>query len=221
MTILWPIRVLAPQKMSFDIAPRSLSAPASLSGASQVVASDVGVWKASYQDVPVFDHDAILTWRAIAALLEGRLNPILVPVTRFYQPTLDEALYKEVPHDDDTFFDDDSGYVGSTTSVRFASAAAVRAVSANVTIDYGGTLQPGQHFSVGERLYRLRSVSYATDTQALITFRPPLREAVAAGTRLELDDPVCRMRLASDAEMDIELELNRRGVPKVNFVEDV
>lgn len=223
MTIRWPEKLLPPQDVSFDIAARSLAAPPSIAGVSQVVSSDAGIWKATFANVRVVGQDAVLTFRVIATLLEGRMGSILVPLCRGHQPVIRDPanLYEEVPHDDDTFFDDDSGYVGSTTSVRFASAAAVRAVSATVTIDYGGTLQPGQHFSVGERLYRLRSVSFATDTQASITFRPPLREAVATGQRLEFDEPVCRMRLASDPEMDLDLRLRRFGQPTVSFVEDV
>lgn len=223
MTIRWPVGILPPRNVGFDLAPRSLSAPASIGGATQVVASDAGIWKATYGDVRVTGIDAVLTWRAIAALLEGRAGQVLIPLCRGYQPVIRDPadLYDEVPHDDDTFFDDDTGYVGATTFVHFASAAAVRAVSASVTIGYGGTLQPGQHFSVGERLYRLRSVSYVTGAQASITFRPPLREAVAAGTRLEFDDPVCRMRLASDAEMDLELQMRRWATPTLNFVEDL
>lgn len=223
MTIRWPVGILPPRNVGFDIAPRTLSAPPSIAGATQVIASDAGIWKATFGDVRVSGADAVLTWRAIATLLEGRTGKILVPLCRGYQPVLGDPadLYDAVPHDDDTLFDDDTGHVGSTTSVHFVSGASVRAVAATVAIDYGGTLQPGQHFSVGERLYRLRSVSYVNDTQASITFRPPLREAAPAGTWLEFDDPACRMRLASDAEMDLELQMRKWGTPSLSFVEDV
>jgi hypothetical protein len=70
-------------------------------------------------------------------------------------------------------------------------------------------------------MYRLKTVVYASDTSAAITFRPPLREAASADDRLEFDDPVVRMRLASDSEMDLDLEGRRRSFPTVNFIEDV
>nr|WP_323130860.1 hypothetical protein [Sinorhizobium medicae] len=54
-----------------------------------------------------------------------------------------------------------------------------------------------------------------------MTFRPPARETTVAGQRVELDDPVCRMRLASDAEMDLPLDYGRWSFPTVNFIEDV
>jgi hypothetical protein len=56
---------------------------------------------------------------------------------------------------------------------------------------------------------------------ANITFRPPLREAVPSGTNLEFDQPVCRMRLASDSEMNIAFNHIVMGQPTVNFIEDL
>lgn len=222
MTIRWPIKVLPAQDVAFDIAPRTLAGPASVSGATQVVSSDAGIWKARLGGIVITRRDAVLTFRAIANLLEGRLGTILIPFCRAYQPTLNiDGILDPVPHSDDTFFSDGSGYVGATVEVSLASGIAARSVSASVNIAYGDTLQPGQHFSIGERAYRLRTVVYTSDSTANITFRPPLREAALAGTRLEFDDPVVRMRLASDTEMDLELQGRRRSFPTVNFIEDV
>lgn len=224
-TLRWPERVLRPQSVAFNIAPRSLAAPSSVSGFTQVVSSDAGIWTATFENVVVTDRTKVLAWRGISALLEGRLTPILVPLCRAYQPVpdgaVDAGLYDPVPHSDDSPFDDDSEYQGRVIDVTFSSAAAKRATSANITVTYADTLQPGQHFSVGERLYRLKTVVYSSDTAAAITFQPPLREAVSIGDSLEFDDPVCRMRLASDGEMDLLLDGRRRALPTVSFIEDV
>jgi hypothetical protein len=223
-TVLWPFEVLMPQHISVDIASRSLSGAVAISGAVQVVSSDAGIWKVTYQEVAVVDRARILAWRGISGLLEGRLNPILVPVTRFYQPAWIEdenGDVEPIPHSDGAFFGDGSGYVGSVNSVTLAGSVAARATTANISIAYGGTLEPGQHFSLGERLYRVRSVTYTSDTAATITFRPPLREAASLGDRLEFDAPICRMKLAVDNAMDLPLEIGRWSFPTVNFVEDV
>lgn len=219
-TPLWPIDVLSPRNLTLDIASRSLAAPSSVSGVSQVVSSDAGIWKVTYDAVPVFDEQRVKAWRAIANLLEGRLGSILVPITQFYQPVPagSEPLYQPVPHSDDSFFDDDTGYVGRVIDVVTVGSMALRAVSGTVAVNYAGQIEPGQHFSVGERLYRVRS--FNPDTGA-ITFRPPLRESVPSGTNLEFDDPVCRMRLATDSEMDLPLDLGRFSFPSVNFIEDL
>jgi hypothetical protein len=226
MTLRWPCDVLHPQNVAFDIAPRTLAAPASVSGITQVVATDAGIWKATYGDIGVRNRNSVLAFRAIGALLEGRLGSVLVPLCRAYQPRIDLApgeapLYAQVPHSDETFFDDDSGYVGSVNSVTLAGALSARAISANITIAHGGTIEPGQHFSIGERLYRIRTVTYTAANAATITFRPPLREAAAAGVVVNFDDPVCRMRLATDNAMDLELALHRFGQPTVVFLEDL
>lgn len=220
MTIRWPRAVLRPQNASFDIAPRSLAAPSSVSGVGQVVSSDAGIWKATFSNVVIRDRQHVLAFRAIANLLEGRLGSILVPFCRGYQPVPGDAdgLYEQVPHSDDSFFDDDTGYVGRVIDVVTVGPMALRAVSGTVSVNYAGQVEPGQHFSVGERLYRVRS--FNPDTGA-ITFRPPLREAVPSGTNLEFDSPVCRMRLATDSEMDLPLDLGRFSFPSVNFIEDL
>lgn len=225
-TIRWPDDVLRPQNVSFDLDSRSLAGPASVSGATQVVASDAGIWKATFGSVIVKSRQAVLAHRAIAALLEGRLGSILVPLCRGYGPSSgavlsedEKALFAQVPHDDDAFFDDDTGYVGSLTDVVLAADAAVRATTLHVTVNYAADdIQPGMHFSLGERLYRIRT--YDAPTGAM-TIRPPLREAVTAGDRLEFDSPVCRMRLLQDDGLDLELALRRFGSPTVQFIEDV
>lgn len=222
-TIRWPIKVLPARNVQFDIASRSLSGPASISGAVQVVSSDAGIWKATLDGIIVTGRQSILAWRGISNLLEGRLGKVLVPLCKGYQPFLPEwgGLYTPVPHSDDAYFSDGAGYVSQVIDVTLAGSVAARAVSANVNIGVADMLQPAQHFSLGERLYRLRTVTYTSDTTAAITFRPPLREAASLGDRLDFDDPVCRMRLASDSEMDLPLELNRTARPTVSFVEDV
>lgn len=224
-TPLWPLGVLSPRNPFFEIASRSLSGPPSVSGRTQVIASDAGIWKVTFDQVPVVDEQKVHAWRGICMLMEGRLNPILVPYTRRYQPVptgAEEAgLFDPVPHSDTAFFSDGSGYVGQVIDVTLAGSVALRAVSATINVAYAGLLQPGQHFSIGERLYRLKTVVYVSEGSAAITFRPPLREPATSGTRLEFDNPVCRMKLASDAEMDLPLDYYLYGFPTVNFVEDV
>lgn len=219
----WPEGVLRPQNVAFDLAPRTLSGPASISGAVQVVASDAGIWTATFSGVVINSRDRVLAWRGIAALLEGRLGSILVPLCRGYQPLLPawQGLYEAVPHSDNAFFSDGSGYVSQVIDVALAGSVAARATSANIAIGLADTIQPGQHFSIGERLYRVKTFAYTSETTAAITFRPPLRGAASLGDRLEFDDPVVRMRLATDQEMNLDLQLRRFASPTVQFVEDV
>lgn len=222
MTLMWPMQVLRPRVVAFDIAPRSLAGPSSVSGAGQTVASDAGLWKVTLGDILVHNRQERLAFRAISTLLEGRLNPILIPLCRGDQPVpagaVEAGLYGTVPHDDDTPFSDGTEYAGTVIDVVAASDAAFRAVSMTITVNYAGDIESGQNFSIGERLYRVRT--FDPDTNEL-TFRPPLREAVTIGDQLEFDSPIGRFRLASDAEMDLELAMRRNGSPTVSLIEDV
>lgn len=224
-TILWPVGVLRPRNVSFDIYPRTLAGPTSVSGATQVVSSDAGLWRITFGDITVRNRSEVLAWRGVDALLEGRLNPVLVPFCRAYQPVPAGAvavgLYDGVTHDDDTPFDDDAPYVSTVIEIETSASASAGATTISVTVGYADTIVPGQPFSIGERAYRARTITYASATAATITFRPPLREAVASGAELNFDNPVCRMRLASDAEMSLDLNGRRRATQTVNFIEDV
>lgn len=224
MTERWPCDILPSQDVAWNIAPRTLAAPSSVSGITQVVASDAGIWKAMFGSVLVNTRDRILTFRGIAARLEGRLGDILVPRCGAWRPDLaadaGDAIFDQVPHSDNAWFDDDTGYVISDrNSMYLATALPARATVANIVIRAGGTITPGQDFSLGERMYRVTAVTYTTPTTATLTFRPPAREAVDEGVTVEFDAPICRMRLASDDAMDLELALHRFGAPTINFLE--
>ncbi len=222
MAVHWPCHVLKPRDVSFDIAPRSLAAPAALSGFGQVVASDAGLWKATFANIVVRSRQTVLAFRALGTLLEGRVNPVIVPLCRAWQPIVPGVEEADpVPHSDGAFFSDGTGYTTGTMSVQTTAAASVGAVSIPIALGWPAEIEAGQHFSIGDRLYRIRSVTWASDLAATLTFRPPLRDFVALGAYLEFDDPVCRMRLATDREMDLTLELHRFGQPTVNFVEDL
>ncbi len=221
MTDAWPVDVLRPQNVAWNIAPRSLRGPTSVSGVTQVVASDAGVWKATFSNVAIRNRTEVLAFRGIAVKLEGMLNPILVPRCGAYQPEPGDNL--------------------AYPDARAASPANAGAVSLSVTnITLKSTIVAGQDFSIGERMYRVRSVDYTdgfsshedgalfsddsgylADGEVSLTFRPKLRDAVALNAVLNFRSPVCRMRLATDNEMDLELQLHRFGAPTVTFVEDI
>ncbi|WP_085044334.1 hypothetical protein [Ensifer aridi] len=227
MTIQWPRELLPPQQPMFHIAPMNISGPVSASGAADVISGDAGFWRASYGSVVVTTRERVLTWRAISAKLRGRLYPILVPYCGMYQPYPLDANGKRIftkpgiPHSDGALFSDESGYLSGVISAILVGSLPVRAVNGNITVNAADAIQPGHVFSFGERMYEILDVTYTSETTATLTWQPPLREAVTAGTELNFDRPVCRMRLASDSEMQLQLDMNKRSFPTVNFVEDL
>lgn len=226
MTIAWPRKLLPPQQPMFHIAPMNISGPVSASGAADVISGDAGFWRASFGSVVVTTRERVLTWRAISAKLQGRLFPILVPYCGMYQPYPLDANGKRiftgpVTHSDGTPFSDGAPYLSGSIRATLDADLPNRAVSGNITVDVAGVIQPGHVFSFGERMYEIRDVVYTGENTATLTWQPPLREAVTGGTELNFDDPVCRMRLASDTEMQLSMDMNKRGFPTVNFVEDL
>lgn len=226
MTLRWPGGVLPKVDFGFNLRERNVRGGAAFgTGKSQIVASDAAIWTATLGSVQVSGRDAILAWRSLQDRLEGGRTPILIPLCRAWQPVPEGAvadgLYEGVPHSDESPFDDESTYQGRVIDVVAAGDAPRRAVRMDVATHYIGDVQAGQHFSVGERAYRIRSVEQTGPGFATIEFRPPLREAVNAGDDLEFDNPVCRMVLATDEAMDLTLVMLKSAQPTVAFIEDL
>lgn len=220
--------------VGFNQRGMTLSGPISLTGRSQTSAADAGYWIASYGKVWALEKSTVLTFRALRALLEGGTNQVRVPVQDFAQQpwVLDGSgnpimTANEVPHDDGVLFDNLTGYDGIPIYVKSVGDAAVGATRITGDFLLSGTIYGGEYFSVGDRLYIIRSVLSAetisspapTRVRRSLFIWPRLREAVPSGTELNFYNPVCRMRLASDGEMDLNLDLGRFGSPDVQFVE--
>lgn len=229
--LYWPRRLLCGLSKSFDPAYRTTSGGSGRVGLGQVIASDAGVWKSTVGSIPVLQndrHSTIILWRAIDGLLGGRTGEIAMPVsTRGRRPLPDGVTdddvdsESDVPHDDEAPFDDDSEYDGSFIEVEVAADAALRATTLVLTKNVCGDIEPGMDFSIGVRLYRVKRVTAQSAGAATIVINFPLREAVTAGSHCEFEHPVCLMRLASDQEMDLPVELNRKALPTINMVEAV
>lgn len=227
----WPLAVLPPRDFSFDIAFRSISTPAAANGFTQVVASDLGIWVATYTGIPVTDTEKLLQWRCIASDTRGRLNPIVVPFPICHETdigllpvpdgTTPDDLDIFVPHSDTSPFSDTTLYHQSAVHITTVGSIPVRGTSVIVNVGAGAPPQCGMVFSIGERLYRVEGSSSAGGDNYLINFQPGARDAVEPGEVLNFTDPICRMRLATDNEMHIEMGYGKWSFPTVSFIEDV
>ena len=229
--IIWPIQTLYPASGGFNPAAATVAGGVAIGGGSQVSASSQGLWAASFKGVNAESREQILAAHALAAKLEGAANPVIVPwfgITALIAPLPSGVTsiepYDPVPHSDGSYFSDGSVYAHSPVIVVTASgSAAAGAASISVTIASSGEIMAGMHFSTGEdvtrRLYRIKSVIYATATTATITFWPNLRHAVASGATLDFEKPECVMRLASDMNASLLLDAPHRGTLDIDFVE--
>jgi len=225
MTIWWP-EILRPQKIKIDLAHRSLRGPTAQSGYTQVVSNSAGLWTASYDSIPVYTSAMIRCWRALDSLIEGQLGIISIPAWDFPRSPnaigeLGLNIYSNTPHDDDSFFDDDSGYQSSWTNVSVGTAASIGATTVVLSKETASTLEPGHRFSINDRLYQIKSITSQDSTSATITIRPPLREAIVVGDRAEFDYPRVKVRLTDDKAMQLDLNYNGYATPTLSFYEAV
>ena len=208
MTIAWPRNMLIPTTGGSPVyVPRTVSGPTSVSGFRQSVASDAGGWQVTLGGILIRTRADLLKWNELAVLLEGRLNPVLVPV------------FSRKPGPD-PFFSDETGHdTDAPVEATVSGAAALRATTMAVNVAYGGALVPGMDFSIGERLYRVRSIVSVVGSVTTVTIRPGLRVALSGGETAEFNAPVVKCRLADDL-MPIDLQSFKRASPSVTFIED-
>lgn len=214
--IYWP-PLLAPLSVAVDVLNRSVAGTPSLSGLSQHVVSSAGVWAITYTGVGLTGPARIKTWRAIQALAEGRVNRIVVPIRE--RSYLKPATRSHAPHEDDAPHDDGADYAGDVDAVVAADAPR-GATTLRIATAVAALVDAGQHCSVRDRLYRIKTVDDVTAGVATVRVWPPLREAVTAGAVVALVSPTCTVRLASDGEMDHALSALQSAAPTVRFIED-
>ncbi|ARR53491.1 hypothetical protein HY78_08680 [Rhizorhabdus wittichii DC-6] len=195
-----------------------VSSGPSLSGIEEPIATDGGgVVVADFMNGDLAEREEVLAWRAFAASLDGGAAQVLVHFgDRYHQPVGDPA---SVPHSDGTPFSDDEEYSSGGADYVTVGSAALRATRLTIT---GASVLPligGEWFSIAHPTWGWRAYNIVSIDSATIEFRPPLREAVSAGTRVEFDDPRCVMRRAQPTSN--ALNVGRYGAPSISFVEDM
>lgn len=170
--------------------------------------------------------NSTLLWRAVRQLCAGGVNLIVVPRNdALFRPfPRGGQEYGSIPHSDSSHFNDGSGYYQPVISVVTYAAANLRATTLGLQLINCGPLLGGESFSInhpiiGWRLYEIATVNQADDTHFIVTFNPPLREAVASGADVEFDRPRCTMRLTSAGSMDMTVAPWTYNNADVNFVE--
>lgn len=185
-----------------------------------------GLWSASLNNIQFWDQSFTLLWRAVRQQCNGGINPIIVPRNDgvFAPFPVGPQPYNDIPHSDGTLFGDGVGYYQSIIDITCNSGAALRATSMTFNLNNCGSLRGGEVFSIlhltfGWRMYEIGSVTQIDATHAVVTFNPPLREAVTDGTQLEFDRPRCVMKLAKSSAMDLNITTWPFSLATVKFIE--
>lgn len=194
--ITFPKCTFVPASINVELVSQTVSPGRSFTSREMVVQPDPGCWRITLRNIPVRDRDDALLWRQFASALNGRNNPILVPV---YEAPLS----------------------GTPIAVTALHAHSIGATQLDVSQTAGADIRAGMHFWDGTWLYRVKRVVSEAGVVKTITISPPLRDALTTSQSLDFNDPHCRCRLENDGGMDINLGLLRFADQTVSFREDV
>lgn len=225
MTVYAWDSALAPQQVSFSLRGMTLGGPPTLTGRNQVAQSDAGYWVARLAGVHAVVPSEIRALRALRGKLEGGAHQVRVPVFDDDQAPWPAAggraanAFAEQAYSDGTLHTDGHGFYKPAIVVATNADAALRATSISFTITTAGTTAEGMFFSIGDRLHLLKELLSQSGSSRTYAIAPPLREAVPSGSRMNFENPVCRMRLLSEAEADLVLERGLYGFTDIGFIE--
>ncbi|WP_398472794.1 hypothetical protein [Tardiphaga sp.] len=219
----FPRGLLREQSHSWNIVGNTMSAGQAGDGFSPVVRSDGGgLWSCVMSAVSLSGikgaklrhkdriKQSTLLWRAVRQICNGGIGRIVVPRNdALFRPLPEGAsAYGAIPHSDGALFSDQTGYYQSVIDVVTYGNATLRSTTLYLHLTRCGDLLGGESFSInhpiwGWRMYEIATVEPVDEFNVAVTFNPPLREAVPAGTKVEFDRPRCLMQLKAPNSMDL------------------
>lgn len=221
-----PHNVFGPTVSEWQLDVRGRSAGDSVTGAGQVVYSNLARWTARL-DFSTTRRHRVLAWRAIMAKMRGRVNILRVGVCDMYRPKLtemglsaaDAALITGdgIPHSTGAPFSTGVGHAFEPEAPVLATAPAG---STSITVNggpIGNALQPGQYFSIDDWLYIVTGAESAGTTMT-VTFEPPLRRQ-ATSANVVRTNATALMAFETDTEGRLALTQGRFGAPSLSLVE--
>jgi hypothetical protein len=220
--------------MEIDIAGAAIDGGRAMSGVGSAVDfSGGGFWTVTYSEIAVFTPDQHRYWTLLRNRLNGGVRSISVPLLTDWVgpfPTdangTPQAMLQRISFDDGAFFDDGSGFAESTVEAEIAVNAALNAGTVSIRMILGQELQGGETFSIahpnkGDRAYSIDEIDSVVGNVVTCSIRPPLREAVTAGTYAEFSRPRCLMRLPPGATLPWSVRPNWESRPSVTFIEAI
>lgn len=128
----------------------------------------------------------------------------------------DDSARGHLLFSDGASFDDGAGFALPDHDEPTVLVDAAAGVSAIQMVGYlGRNIAVGAFFSINDFLYRVEA-----NRDGVITFNPPLRQAVTAGARVDVTYPKIQVRLQDKADWRPFCEYFRNGQPMtVNVIE--
>jgi hypothetical protein len=225
--------LLRPGTLSFDIAAAAVETPRSLSGVFGAVDfSGGGFVTVKYGRIQIGNSSpsALRYWSRLGAQLAGGVRPIIVPLlTDFISPV--NGLPPDVlaTFSDASTLSDSARIAQSNVPAYLGEAANIAAGTLKISMDQAFSLEGGEWFSIfhttrHHRAYRISDVDSVSDPVNgmriwTVGIRPTLREAVAAGERVEFVRPRCLMRLAPGANAAFAVQGFWMAEPELALIE--
>lgn len=182
-----------------------------------------GYWVAEFGEMRAATDPQHRALRGLAARMRGgkRIN---VP---FFELAPTGGL-EEVSFSDGTTYDDGTGEIAGLTSAVLEEAVAANAFTCLIRVTAGPDLRGDDVFSairsaaLGEELHLCESLTLVEPGLWEATVAPQFRQAHAAGTELNFNDPACAMKL-DDPEGQLWGRFDRTWIarPSARFVEAV
>ncbi|MBY3543677.1 hypothetical protein HFN71_28765 [Rhizobium laguerreae] len=223
--IEWPFCTLTPQQVTPGLVPFTRSGGRSLGGVEPVVRTDLGYWTIDYSGVVVQNRyrNQWKVWQAIRQKLGGRSGLIAVRVPSSLSAPYVSGHFEpasEIPHDDDTPFDDDTEYLQGAISVVSVGVTPLAATTIKLRIINAEADLVGVRFSYNHALYETGPVIEIDGDTWTVPISPSVRELIPDGADLNFDRPTCLCHLAEDRGMDISQDaITKNTRPNVSFVE--
>ncbi|MDX0997068.1 hypothetical protein GOL26_19250 [Sinorhizobium medicae] len=226
---------IGPVKTIYDVTGSSIDGGRNGVGEGQTIEmSGGGIVTATYEDCKIKnpEHYEYVNW--LGARLNGGFRFINVPIiTDWFGPfptvnNLPAPIVSGITHSDGSYFSDGAGYSQATVYGEITEAAALNAGIIKMRV-YGldRPLRWSDWFSIyhttkGWRAYRYwQVISKTTEENPIYTLAiaPPLREAVAVGTRVEFARPRFVAKFKSEFTLPSVVEAFFVTQQSIQFVE--
>lgn len=194
MTISWPSSLDASRCVP-ELRNFTVSGGRTFGGREQRIFSNAGFWEISYT-IPLNTRAKVHAYRAMIARLRGG-EDIFAKIFDKHRP----------------------GLFGDSTATLGADAALG---ATTLDIDWSDDdLFEGQHFRIGNRLYRITELTDNVGPGKNFNFLPPLRSAALTGATVNMDTLHVRSILFDMDSGDLDLSLLRVGEVSLTLIESV
>jgi hypothetical protein len=224
--LVFSTRLFGPSSLRARVPGSATGGAVSLSG-EQAFSESSGGGRvvADFGDANMRGRVKMLAWERIANGAKSGASPILMPFgQRLLQPVNPEYLGTDT-FGLETWIDDPLDWAAEEVTAVTTVTAALGATQLSYTLtspipQLGGEWISIPHATWGWRAYkawRLVSGGAGTGDATVVKIVPPLREAVASGSALNLESPRCTMQSVGDISQTIDML--KQGKAQASFVE--